>query len=78
MAGGITESGVHAAADELLAKCEYPTVEQIRAHLAGLADQHDPLAGDLVKPTIKSLLSEQLLAARRDALRIRSVVKRCW
>lgn len=38
MAGGITESGVHAAADELLAKCEYPTVEQIRAHLAGFAD----------------------------------------
>ncbi|GEM_PF-4582830 len=75
MAGGITESGVHAAADELLAKCKYPTVEQIRAHLAGFADQHDPRAGDLVKPTIKSLLSEQLLAAQRDALRIRSVCR---
>ncbi|MBN5048958.1 DNA-binding protein [Stenotrophomonas indicatrix] len=33
MARGITESDVHAAADELVAKGERPTVERIRAHL---------------------------------------------
>lgn len=33
MARGITESGVHAAADELVASGERPTVERIRAHL---------------------------------------------
>lgn len=33
MAGGITESDVHTAADELAAKGERPTVERIRAHL---------------------------------------------
>ena len=33
MARGITESDVHTAADELVAKGERPTVERIRAHL---------------------------------------------
>jgi len=33
VAGGITESGVHIAADELVAKGERPTVERIRTHL---------------------------------------------
>lgn len=33
MARGITESDVHAAADELVALSERPTVERIRAHL---------------------------------------------
>lgn len=33
MARGITESDVHSAADELVAKGERPTVERIRAHL---------------------------------------------
>lgn len=33
MARGITESDVHAAADELVGKGERPTVERIRAHL---------------------------------------------
>jgi hypothetical protein len=33
MARGITETDVHAAADELVAKGERPTVERIRAHL---------------------------------------------
>ncbi|MDZ5814863.1 DNA-binding protein [Stenotrophomonas maltophilia] len=33
MARGITETDVHTAADELVAKGERPTVEQIRAHL---------------------------------------------
>ncbi|HEL3255148.1 TPA: DNA-binding protein [Stenotrophomonas maltophilia] len=33
MARGITESNVHTAADELVAKGERPTVERIRAHL---------------------------------------------
>ncbi|WP_440086012.1 DNA-binding protein [Stenotrophomonas sp. S11A1a] len=33
MARGITETDVHTAADELVAKGERPTVERIRAHL---------------------------------------------
>jgi len=33
MARGITESDVHTAADELVARGERPTVERIRAHL---------------------------------------------
>ncbi|KAF1017125.1 MAG: hypothetical protein GAK31_00384 [Stenotrophomonas maltophilia] len=33
MARGITESDIHTAADELVAKGERPTVERIRTHL---------------------------------------------
>lgn len=33
MARGITESDVHAAADQLVAAGERPTIERIRAHL---------------------------------------------